>query len=105
MIIPAIPRPSVSPSTGGTDYLAIEQQLGDADVSAVGGHVQRRQVVDGHLVDGRLVVEEDARRVDVVALRRHVERRQTVLRSHHITTTTSTPIRDDLAFQMALDPH
>ena len=47
----------------------VEQQLGDLDVAAVGGHVQRGQVVAGGLVDelGR-VVEEDAGRLDMVAL-------------------------------------
>ncbi|TNN84795.1 hypothetical protein EYF80_004840 [Liparis tanakae] len=45
----------------------------------LGGHVQRRQVVVGHVVHGNLVVQQQLDAVEVVALRRHVERRQAVL--------------------------
>ena len=48
-------------------------------MAAVGGDVQRRQVVVGHVVHGHLVVQQQLDAVEVVALRRHVERRQAVL--------------------------
>ena len=48
--------------------LAVEQQLGHPHVPAVRRHVEGGQVVDGDLVDGGLVVQQDPRGVDVVAL-------------------------------------
>ena len=37
--------------------LAVEQQLGDARVATVRGHVERGQIVDSDLVYGSLVVK------------------------------------------------
>lgn len=59
--------------------LLVHDDLRHLVVAAVGGDVQRRQVVVGHVVHGHLVVQQQLDAVEVVALRRHVERRQTVL--------------------------
>lgn len=48
-------------------------------MTAVGGHVQRRQIVIGDVVHGHVMVQEQLDAVQMVALRGHVERRQTVL--------------------------
>ena len=39
--------------------LAVEQQLGDAHVAAVGSHVQGRQVVHSHFIHWGLVMKQD----------------------------------------------
>jgi len=57
----------------------VQQQLGDAVVSAVRGHVQGGQVVQRDVVDGRLVLQQVLHTLHVVALGRHVEWRQAVL--------------------------
>ena len=59
--------------------LLVHDDLRHLVVAAVGGDVQRRQVVVGHVVHGHLVVQQQLDAVEVVALRRHVERRQAVL--------------------------
>lgn len=59
--------------------LLVHDDLRHLVVAAVGGHVQRRQVVVGDVVHGHVVVQQQLDAVEVVALRRHVERRQTVL--------------------------
>jgi len=59
--------------------LLVHDDLRHLVVPAVGGHVQRRQVVVGYVVHGNLVVQQQLDAVEVVALRRHVERRQAVL--------------------------
>ena len=58
----AVERPSVRIG------LTVQQELGDTHVTAVRCDVQRRQVVDGNLVDGCPVVEQYSCRVHVVTL-------------------------------------
>ncbi len=60
--------------------LLVHDDLCHLVMPAVGGHVQRRQVVVGNVVHGRVVVQQQLDAVEVVTLRRHVEGRQTVLR-------------------------
>lgn len=59
--------------------LLIHDDLGHLVVTAVGGHVQCRQVVIGDVVHGHVMMQEKLDAVQMVALRGHVERRQTVL--------------------------
>lgn len=60
--------------------LLVQDKLGHLVVAAVGGNVQRRQVVVGDIVHGHVVLQQELHTVEVVALSGHVERRQTVLR-------------------------
>ena len=53
---------------------AIEQELGDADMSTMGRNVQGSQIVDCHLIDGRLVMKKDPRGIYMIALCSHVQR-------------------------------
>lgn len=57
----------------------VQQQLGDPVVSTVGGHVERRQVVQSHIVHRSLMLQQVLDTVNVVPLRPHVERGQPVL--------------------------
>lgn len=59
--------------------LLVHDDLCHLVVAAVGGHVQRRQVVVGHVVHGNLMVQQQLDAVEVVALSRHVEGRQAIL--------------------------
>lgn len=78
---PTCPPPSVYPHQclGVGVGLFVHDDLCHLVMPTVGGHVQRRQVVIGHVVHGHLVVQQQLDAVEVVALRRHVEGRQTVL--------------------------
>lgn len=52
--------------------LLVHNDLGHLIVAAVGGHMQRRQVVVGHVVHGHVVVQQQLDAVQMVALRGHV---------------------------------
>ena len=58
----SVQRPTVRVS------LAVKQKLGHARMTAVRGHVERGQIVDGHLVHRGLVVEEYAGCINMVTL-------------------------------------
>ena len=64
--------------------LLVHDDLCHLVVAAVGGYVQRRQVVVGHVVHGHLVVQQQLDTVEMVALRRHVQRRQAVLKGRGV---------------------
>lgn len=52
--------------------LSIEQQLGDPDVAAVRGNVERGQIIDGHLVHWSTMIQQHSCSIHVVSLRCHV---------------------------------
>lgn len=52
-------------------------------MTAVGSHMQWRQVVVGNVIHWHVVAEQELDTVEVVPLGGHVERRQTVLQLEH----------------------
>ena len=54
---------------------SIQEEFDHPNMTTMGGDVESCQVVDGHLVNGCAMVQQDAGGVDVVALGSHVQRR------------------------------
>lgn len=67
---------------------SIEEQLGDPDVAAVRGNVERGQVVDRHLVHRCAMIQQHSRSIHVVSLRGHVQGCEPILREKIILLFT-----------------
>ena len=57
----------------------VQQHFAHAVVTAVGGHMQWRQVVQGDVIDLSVVLQQLPHAVHVIALGRHVDGGQAVL--------------------------